>query len=195
MHCLFAVVFVAAMAAVNCQVPTAICYPPVFMNSYINMMSEDKGSIYVDFTKERYAEVSSVTGNRFLHDFTNLMAYAITGEVNHTTCHSFKLLESQIMRQCLPPYAKFVADASGLFDYYLQMPVQTWDIHTEYESILRIVFAVAKSPFVPLLSQHFGYHGTTQLFLYTNHSVTISDPSVLEIPDSCSLRDLATIVG
>jgi hypothetical protein len=195
MHLVVAVLFVTAMAAVNCQDPTTICYPAVFTNSYFNMMSEDKGSIYADFTKERYAEVSSVTGNRFLHDFTNLMSYAITGEVNHTTCHSFKLRESQIMYRCLPPYAKFVPDASGLFDYSTKMPVQTWDIHTEYDTVFRIVFAAATTPRVPLLSQQYGYHGTTQLFLYTNHATTISDPSVLEIPDSCSLRDLATIVG
>lgn len=58
---------------------------------------------------------------------------------------------------CSAAYAKLVAGATG----YLpgQMAVQTWDVPTERDSVLRIVFAVVPSyPFWPIMSQQFGKH-------------------------------------
>ncbi|CAG5133694.1 unnamed protein product [Candidula unifasciata] len=97
-------VALGAVLAVRSQDPTTVCFPPVYQAAYLNLINEDKGTIYVDFKKELWVEVSAVTGVRTVSDFANLKTHVITGQGNHTSCKSFQLRQSQIMHPCLPQH-------------------------------------------------------------------------------------------
>ncbi|BFZ08238.1 hypothetical protein BsWGS_11276 [Bradybaena similaris] len=188
------------MLAVKGQDPTTVCFPTVFQSYYLNLITEDKGQIYVDFNKELWAEVSAVTGVRSINDFANLKSYAITGQGNNSVCHWFKLRQSQIMYRCLPPFAKQVPDATGYFHYITasRMFVSTWDVPTEYDSVFRVFFSVVGGqPYVPVMSQQYGYHGTTDMYIYINQTNAVPAASIFAIPPDCvpSTLNLSTIVG
>ncbi|BFZ08240.1 hypothetical protein BsWGS_11278 [Bradybaena similaris] len=182
------------------QDPTLQCYPAQFQTSYINLINGDKGSIYVDFSKQKFTEVSLVTRNRYIHDFAKLESYTITGEGNSSTCKAFKLQQSQVMYKCLPPYAKLVSEASGYLHHIAseKMLLHTWDVESESDKVYRVVFSVVGGqPNWPVMSQEYGYHGTTSVYLYLNPQPTVSNQSVFIVPPSCQTHDIKTtpIIG
>uniref|UniRef100_A0A0B7A5N0 Uncharacterized protein n=1 Tax=Arion vulgaris TaxID=1028688 RepID=A0A0B7A5N0_9EUPU len=195
--CSFFLVFILA---VNGQDPTAICYPPIFQTAYFNLLTEDKGSISVDFNKQKYVEISSVSGYRYIHDFANLKSYAIMGEGNFTTCKAYNLQQSQIMYKCLPPYAKLVSPATGYLHHVTaaRMYMQTWDIETESDMISRVSFSVVGGqPYWPIMSQEYGYHGTTNVYLYLNPTPAVANQTIFTIPTVCTEHTINTrpIIG
>jgi hypothetical protein len=182
--------------AVRGQDPTTICYPAIFQSQYYNLITEDRGFIYVDFAKQKFAEVSAVTGYRSLHDFANLKTYVMSGEGNFTSCKSFKLQQSKVMYRCLPPYARLVTYTTGYLHHLtaVKMYVQTWDVDTESDTVNRVIFSVisGQPAYIPVLAQEYGYHGTTNMYLYTNPAPAVSNQSLFTIPDQCATHDIKT---
>ncbi|CAG5133695.1 unnamed protein product [Candidula unifasciata] len=193
-------VILGVVVAVTGQDPTAACYPPVFQTEYYNLITEDRGFIYVDFSKQKFVEVSSVSSNKYIHDFAKLQSYAISGSGNHTTCKNYTLQQSQVMYRCLPPYAKYVTHGSGYLHHVAseKMLLHTWDVETETDKVNRVVFSVVGGqPNWPIMSQEYGYHGTTNMYIYLNPTPTVSNQSVFTIPTSCQTYEIniSPIIG
>ncbi|KAI8781841.1 Ovipostatin 6 [Biomphalaria glabrata] len=181
----------AYISAVLSQDPTTICLPTAYYTNYTNLLTGDYGYIVTDFGKELLVEISKTTNLRLVLDFKNLKSYEIKANV----CREARLPPSRIQTRCLPPYAKIIPTLSGYVGNaqvsYGAVYVQTWEVATEFDIVYRESFTVQSGqPYWLTMSQELGYHGTNNIYVYTNPKAGAADLWAFQIPPTCESEDL-----